>query len=82
MDASCSQDGSLYCTVADDKTLKVFDVTNYDMCNMINLDFDPNLCQWIFKSGDADNAVAIAEKDTNRIVIYNGKGTRVELSFH
>ena len=76
MDASCSIDGTLYCTVADDKTLKVFDVPNYDMCNMINLDFRPNLCQWIFKSGDAINAIAVTEKDTNQIFIFDGKGTK------
>ena len=47
------------------------------MCNMVNLDFEPNLCQWIFKSGDAENAVAITEKDSNKVFIFNGKGQRI-----
>ena len=79
MDASCSHDGSVYCTVADDKTMKVFDVSNYDMCNMINFDFQPNLCQWIFKSGDATNAVAVTEKDAHRIFVFDGKGPKEPL---
>ena len=79
MDASCSNDGTLYCTVADDKTLKVFDVPNYDMCNMINVDFQPSLCQWIFKSGDAINAIAVTEKDSSRIHVFDGKGTKEAL---
>merc|ERR1711936_829714 len=46
------------------------------MCNMITFDFEPSICQWIFKSGDPANAVAVAEKDSHWIRVFDGKGAK------
>lgn len=42
-----------------DKTVKVFDVINFDMINMIKLDFVPNCTEWITSPGDAINGIAV-----------------------
>lgn len=35
--ASVSADGALFCSVGDDQAMKVFDVVNFDMINMLKL---------------------------------------------
>ncbi|ELU17611.1 hypothetical protein CAPTEDRAFT_160326 [Capitella teleta] len=74
MDLSVSCNGELCCTIADDKTLKVFDVVSFDMINMVKLDYVPSRCCWIFSPGDPIPAVAIAEMDANMIRVYHGQG--------
>ncbi|XP_064625093.1 peptidylprolyl isomerase domain and WD repeat-containing protein 1-like [Lineus longissimus] len=74
-DARASPNGEYYCTVSEDKTLKVYDIVNFDMINMIKLGFVPSCCYWIFAAGDATPAVAVAEKDSSKICVYDGKGT-------
>ncbi|XP_033120837.1 peptidylprolyl isomerase domain and WD repeat-containing protein 1-like [Anneissia japonica] len=69
-----SGDGMLLCTISEDKTLKVFDVINFDMINMIRLPYIPSCCEWVFKSGDAIGALAISEKDNGVINVYDGRG--------
>ena len=44
-----SPDGSMAATVSQEKTCKVFDVVNFDMINMLKLDFVPVCCGWIFQ---------------------------------
>lgn len=34
---SVSADGALFCSVGDDQAMKVFDVVNFDMINMLRL---------------------------------------------
>jgi hypothetical protein len=36
--------------------------------------FNPQCCEWIHRAGDAINALAIADADSSKIVIYDGKG--------
>lgn len=79
-DVATSVDGSLYASVGNDKALKVFDVVNFDMINMLKLDYIPGVCEWVFKKGDALSAIAIAEKEANTIFIYDGRATSVPLA--
>ena len=44
-----SPDGSMAATVSQEKTCKVFDVVNFDMINMLKLEFVPVCCGWIFQ---------------------------------
>lgn len=74
-DMSVDSTGKLLCTCSSDKTAKVFDVVNFDMINMIDLGYQPKLCQWIFSTGDAIPAVAIAPVSGPDIRIYDGKGS-------
>ncbi|XP_067678099.1 peptidylprolyl isomerase domain and WD repeat-containing protein 1-like [Haliotis asinina] len=73
-DMSVSNNGELCCTVSDDKTGKVFDVVNFDMINMIKLGYVPLCSGWVYKPGDAISALAVSEKESNTIHIYDGKG--------
>ncbi|EDO37228.1 predicted protein, partial [Nematostella vectensis] len=45
---SASADGQLLCSVASDKSMKVFDVINFDMINMLKLNHAPGQCEWVF----------------------------------
>ncbi|XP_045159087.2 peptidylprolyl isomerase domain and WD repeat-containing protein 1-like isoform X1 [Mercenaria mercenaria] len=78
-DMKVSNNGELACTVSDDKSSKVFDVVNFDMINMYKLEFVPGCCGWIYNSGDAIPAVAIAEKETPKVHIYDGRGSSTPL---
>lgn len=66
--------GSLLCTVSSDKAIKVFDVINFDMINIIQLGYVPACVGWIHRAGDPVAQLAVAETDTNRIDVFDGKG--------
>ncbi|CAH1243726.1 PPWD1 [Branchiostoma lanceolatum] len=68
-----STDGTMACTVSDDQAMKVFDVINFDMINMMKLGYHPGVAEWIFKSGDPICAVACTEKKSGVIHIYDGR---------
>lgn len=78
-DLKASNNGELACTISDDKSSKVFDVVNFDMINMLKLDYVPGCCGWIYNSGDAIPALAISEKETARVHIYDGRGSNIQL---
>ncbi|XP_055956418.1 peptidylprolyl isomerase domain and WD repeat-containing protein 1 [Patella vulgata] len=79
VDMNLSVNGEYCCTVADDKTAKVFDVVNFDMINMLKLGYQPKACAWIFAAGDAIAAMAVSEDGTNNIHVYDGTGTSTPL---
>ncbi|EPY80060.1 hypothetical protein CB1_000872006 [Camelus ferus] len=66
-----SSEGALFCSVGDDKAMKVFDVVNFDMINMLKLGYFPGQCEWIYCPGDAISSVAASEKSTGKIFIYD-----------
>lgn len=74
---SVNATGSLLATIASDKAVKVFDIVNFDMINILKLDYIPSYCaSWIHKPGDAIAEIAIAEEDSPIIVCdYDGKGS-------
>ncbi|KAL9951874.1 hypothetical protein ACROYT_G044613 [Oculina patagonica] len=76
---AASADGQVLCSTAEDKSLKVFDVVNFDMINMLRLDYVPGQCEWIFPPGAAVAAVACSEKETGVIHVYDGRGTSTPL---
>lgn len=49
-DLALSHDGSLLVSIADDKSIKIFDVANIDMMAMLKLPFLPACAAWIFKA--------------------------------
>ncbi|CAG2209963.1 PPWD1 [Mytilus edulis] len=73
-DLGMSPNGEFCCTISDDKSAKVFDVVNFDMINMMKLTFNPLCCGWLFKAGDPLAALAISDKDSGCIYIYDGRG--------
>lgn len=66
-----SHSGELACSIAEDKTMKVFDVVNFDMITMRRFNFKPGPgLAWIFTSGDALPAVAVSNGP--KIHVYDG----------
>ncbi|CAG9770960.1 unnamed protein product [Ceutorhynchus assimilis] len=72
--------GSLLCSASLDKSLKIFDVVNFDMINMMKLDYTPNSVEWIHGSGDAIHTLAVTDQDSNKIYVYDGRGTSAPLN--
>ncbi|THH28223.1 hypothetical protein EUX98_g5970 [Antrodiella citrinella] len=71
---SASADGQLFASVAEDGSAKVFDVINFDMINMLKLPYVPNACCWVHRRGQAQGLLAISEKKTGTIRLYDGRG--------
>ncbi|CAL5228960.1 g12192 [Coccomyxa viridis] len=72
-DLALSHDGSMLVSIADDKSIKIFDVANIDMMAMLRLPFLPGCAAWIFKKEDAQSRLAVAERETGKIHIYDVK---------
>ncbi|CAK1584908.1 unnamed protein product [Parnassius mnemosyne] len=64
--------GTLLCTTSPEKTVKVFDVVNFDMINMISIEFEPYCAEWVHSAGDPISALAISEKSSNKIHVFDG----------
>ncbi|GJD09502.1 Peptidyl-prolyl cis-trans isomerase CYP71 [Galdieria sulphuraria] len=72
-EVATSTDGLWLATTGVDKTLKVFDVTNFDMVHMIQLDYIPSACCWINETESAVPQIAVAQRESSivRIYLYN-----------
>ncbi|GBN35946.1 Peptidylprolyl isomerase domain and WD repeat-containing protein 1 [Araneus ventricosus] len=70
---SVNSSGTLLCSISNDKSLKVFDVVNFDMINMIKLNYCPSYCEWVHGAGDAIAALAVAKQDSKEIYVYDGR---------
>ena len=79
-DVTASVDGALYASIGNDKALKVFDIINFDMINILKLDYVPGVCEWVFNKGDALSAIAISEKQDTSIHIYDGRSTSTPMT--
>ncbi|KAF8583128.1 peptidyl-prolyl cis-trans isomerase [Ramaria rubella] len=71
---SASADGTLFASVAEDGTAKVFDVINFDMINMLDLGFTPLACCWVHRRGQAQALLAISDSNSGTIHLYDGRG--------
>ncbi|VDL80938.1 unnamed protein product [Nippostrongylus brasiliensis] len=68
--------GTLLATVCQqDKNVKVFDVENFDMINILKFDFAPRRACWVHQGADAVNFLAVCDSESGKIVIVDGKGT-------
>lgn len=72
--------GSLLCSASVDKSLKIFDVVNFDMINMMKLDYTPGTVEWIHGSGDAIHTLAVTDADSTKIYVYDGRGSSTPLN--
>ena len=71
---AASADGSFLATVcAQDKSLKMYDIVNFDMISMVKLDYEPGACCWVSKAGAADGTVAVSAKDSPAIRLYRAR---------
>ncbi|KAK9156695.1 hypothetical protein Scep_003269 [Stephania cephalantha] len=66
-----SGDGLLCCTISSDRSVKIYDVVNYDMMVMIRLPFTPGAVEWVYKQGDVIAKVAISDRHSPSVHIYD-----------
>ena len=45
------------------------------MINMMKLEYVPQVVEWVYSPGDAIAAVAISDRDSSKIFVYDGQGT-------
>lgn len=77
LSANCS--GTYVCTSSVDKSVKIFDVINFDMINMIRLEYEPGCVEWIHSAGDAISALAVTDSASNKVYIYDGHGSNTPI---
>eukprot|EP01127_Copromyxa_protea_P004695 TRINITY_DN14521_c0_g1_i1.p1 TRINITY_DN14521_c0_g1~~TRINITY_DN14521_c0_g1_i1.p1 ORF type:complete len:652 (-),score=148.48 TRINITY_DN14521_c0_g1_i1:43-1998(-) len=70
VDIAITSDGLHAASCALDSTLKIYDVVNFDMMNIINLGFTPSACCWITKAGSPKPMIAVANSDPKQPEIH------------
>jgi len=70
---SVSADGAYLATVSVDRSLKMYDVQNFDMISMVKLDFLPSVCEWVHSKGAPDGRVAVADAESSAIRVYRAR---------
>ena len=70
---SLSFDGLYFASCGVDGGLKVFDVVNFDMINMMTIDYLPRAVCWAYQRSMGALVLACSDKDSNRIFLYDGK---------
>lgn len=56
---TANHNGNYLCTASADKSIKIFDIVNFDMINMFKLDYVPQCAEWIHSAGDAIFTIAV-----------------------
>lgn len=73
-DMAANWTGLFLCSISNDKSLKVFDIVNFDLINMMKLPYSPGRCEWVYGQSDPIAAVAVSDAETGAIYIYDGRG--------
>ncbi|PKI78737.1 hypothetical protein CRG98_000804, partial [Punica granatum] len=68
-----SVDGMLCCTISNDRSVKIYDVVNYDMMVMIRLPYVPGAVEWVYKQGDVKAKLAISDRNSSFVHIYDAR---------
>ena len=66
-------DGMLCCTISNDRSVKIYDVVNYDMMAMVRLPFIPGCAEWVYKQGDVKAKLAISDRNSSSVHIYDAR---------
>lgn len=69
-----SADGMFFASLGADGSVKIFDVVNFDLINMIQLDYTPRAACWVHERGSADPILAVSEEERPTIRLYNARG--------
>ncbi|KAF2109065.1 hypothetical protein BDV96DRAFT_652304 [Lophiotrema nucula] len=75
---SASADGRSFATAGADKTVKIFDVTTFDLLAMLNLDYAPKALCWVHGRGASFPQLAVSSEQNSWIRIYDGRGEKQE----
>ncbi|XVE79289.1 hypothetical protein DITRI_Ditri14bG0045900 [Diplodiscus trichospermus] len=68
-----SADGLLCCTISNDRSVKVYDVVNYDMMFMLRLPYVPGAVEWVYKQEDVKAKLAISDRNSSFVHIYDAR---------
>lgn len=68
-----SVDGLLCCTISNDRSVKVYDVVNFDMMVMIRLPYVAGAVEWVYKQGDVKARLAISDRISSSVHIYDAR---------
>ncbi|KAF7150825.1 hypothetical protein RHSIM_Rhsim02G0084400 [Rhododendron simsii] len=68
-----SGDGLLCCTISNDRSVKIYDVVNYDMMVMIRLPYIAGSIDWVYKQGDVKSKLAISDRNSSFVHIYDAR---------
>ena len=68
-----SIDGLLCCTISSDRSVKIYDVVNFDMMVMIRLPYIPGAIEWVYKQGDVKARLAITDRNSSFVHIYDAR---------
>eukprot|EP00668_Euglena_longa_P001294 GGOE01001529.1.p1 GENE.GGOE01001529.1~~GGOE01001529.1.p1 ORF type:complete len:621 (-),score=183.00 GGOE01001529.1:278-2077(-) len=74
-------DGQLICTASEDRSVKVFDVVNFDMINMIKLGFTPGAVELICPSVHPKARLVVCHRTNPTMTIFDphdGGGTPLQ----
>lgn len=66
-----SVDGLLCCTISNDRSVKIYDVVNYDMMFMMRLPFVPGAIEWVYRQGDVKPKLAVSDRNTSFVHVYD-----------
>jgi len=79
VDGLCaSWDGTLCASLSRDKTVKVFDVLNFDLIVMLRTPFVPGVAEWIYKRGEAQARLAVSDFNSGDIAVYDARSGDAE----
>ncbi|KAF3930847.1 hypothetical protein ABW19_dt0202799 [Dactylella cylindrospora] len=70
---SVSADGGSFASCGVDKTVRIFDVVNFDLIAMLKLQYAPTSICWVHTRGASLPLLAVAN-EMNQILIYDGRG--------
>ena len=66
-----SSDGILCCKISSYRSVKVYDVVNYDMMVMIRIPYVPGSVEWVYNQGDVKAKLAISDRNSSFVHIYD-----------
>ncbi|CAK5103306.1 unnamed protein product [Meloidogyne enterolobii] len=74
-DITVNHNGSLIATCCtQDRSVKVFDVVNFDMINMFKFEFNPRIVCFVHQGSDLVNALAVSDARSGNIIIVDSNG--------
>jgi len=70
-----SADGFYCASISLDKSLKIYDVVNFDMINLIQLKYVPTSCEWIHEQKSLRGPLVAVGGPTGEIKVYKAGGS-------
>lgn len=77
IDLQSNHNGTLLATLStEDKSAKIFDVSNFDMTNILSFSFKPFSCAWLDRSRDVIKALAVTDIDTGAVHVFDSSDSK------